>query len=106
MVGAVVGGTVVVVVGAKVVVVAGAVVVVVSTAPALPERTPIMSGTAVMAARDAATRREHFGCMHAAYGDGWAGGGDLGPAVEPGVQGEPAARADAGTIAPVGADID
>jgi len=83
VVGAVVGGTVVVVVGAKVVVVVvtGAVVVVVSRAAALPERAPIISGTAVMAARDAATRREDIGCMHAAYGHGRAASGDRAPAV-------------------------
>ncbi len=77
VVDAVVGGTVVVVVGARVVVVTGAVVVVVSRAAALPERAPIMSGTAVMAAMDAATRREDIGCMRAAYGHGRARSGDL-----------------------------
>lgn len=71
VVGAVVGGTVVVV-GATVVVVIGAVVVVVSRAVALPERAPIMSGTAVMATRDAATRRETIDCMKPAYGQGRA----------------------------------
>jgi hypothetical protein len=68
VVGAVVGGTVVVVVGASVVVVTGAVVVVVSRAAALPERAPIMSGTAVRATTDAATRRANIGCMQPAYG--------------------------------------
>jgi hypothetical protein len=68
VVGAVVGGTVVVVVGASVVVVTGADVVVVSWAAAAPERAPIMSGTAAMATTDAATRRADLGCMRAAYG--------------------------------------
>ncbi len=85
VVGAVVGGTVVVVVGASVVVVTGAVVVVVSRAAALPERAPIMSGTAVMATRDAATRRENIGCMHAAYGQGRAADRDLGRGLRSGI---------------------
>jgi hypothetical protein len=66
VVGAVVGGTVVVVVGASVVVVTGRVVVV-SWAAALPDRAPTMSGTAVRATTDAATRRATR-CMKQAYG--------------------------------------
>ena len=58
VVGAVVGGTVVVVVGATVVVVTGAVVVVVSWAAALPDRTPSMIGVALTARTSAAERRQ------------------------------------------------
>ena len=78
----VVGGTVVVVVGATVVVVIGTVmVVVVSWAAAVPEKAPIISGTALRAMTDAATRRENIGCMKASLRS--VTGADRGPSLCP-----------------------
>ena len=93
--GAVVGGTVVVV-GATVVVVIGAVVVVVSWAAALPERTPIMIGTALRAMTGRGHAAGDIGCMQAAYGQDGRG---RGPWAVPGGQPQ-AARVTGGPAGP------
>jgi hypothetical protein len=77
VVGAVVGGTVVVVVGATVVVVTnGEVVVVVSCAAAVPDKTPNMIGVTASERRSATVRRQTFECIRPAYEHRLARSGD------------------------------